>query len=375
MLPQRALRGHRPARPSDRAAVSGQHLALLAGHLTPRDRWLARAVHEYRTLTTHQVAALAFPSVRAANHRLLQLYRWRVLDRFQPFVTSGSAPMHYVLDLAGALVLAAEDHPTTDTDDSHSRRVRELAGYRRDRALAVAHSLRLAHTTGITNIYADLVAVARHTGPHGRDDTDGGRAVTAWWPEARCARLWGDLVRPDAYGRWREHGSRGTEEVEFFLEYDTGTEPLHRLAGKLHDYQQLAAATGITTPVLFWLPSPAREHHARDTLAAALTGLDRPRLVPVATTAATPDIGAADSPAAARWLPLTPAGTTAPAARVRLAALAGCWPGTATVPPRRTPPTGDASRPVAVGGQSGLRPPTPMPPAPPAETGAPWMPS
>jgi Replication-relaxation len=33
-------------------------------------------------------------------------------------------------------------------------------------------------------------------------------------------------VRPDAYGRWRE----GSGEVEFFLEFDFGTEGLGKLA-------------------------------------------------------------------------------------------------------------------------------------------------
>ena len=105
--PQRQLRGHRPARPSDRAALTGEHHAYLAAHLTPRDRWLARVLAEHRVLTAGQIAQLAFASTRTANRRLLSLYRWRVVDRFQPYLTSGSAPMHYVLDTAGAAALAA----------------------------------------------------------------------------------------------------------------------------------------------------------------------------------------------------------------------------------------------------------------------------
>jgi hypothetical protein len=100
--------------------------------------------------------------------------------------------------------------------------------------------------------------------------------------------------------------------VEFFLEYDTGTEPLTRVAGKLHDYTRLATATAITTPILFWFPTPARESTARAALASTLAALDRPAAVPVATTSADPHRRGAgeharlpDSPAAARWLPLT----------------------------------------------------------------------
>jgi Replication-relaxation len=184
--PQRALRGHRPHRLTDRAALTGKHHAHLAAHLTPRDRWLARVLHEHRVLTSTQITQLAFPSARAANHRLLQLYRWRVLDRFQPFLTLGSAPMHYVLDTAGAAVLAAEDDLDTTT-----------VRYRHDRALGIAHSLRLAHTVGVNGFFTALVATARNS----RDGVE--RAVTAWWSEARCARHFGDLVRPDGYGRWR----------------------------------------------------------------------------------------------------------------------------------------------------------------------------
>jgi hypothetical protein len=367
---QRLLRPVRPrrptttdGRPTDRVAVAGTHLALLANHLTPRDRWLARVVAEHRVFTSTQLTQLAFGSPRTANQRLLQLYQWRVLDRFQPLLAVGSAPMHYVLDVAGAAVLAAEDG--LDPAD---------VGYRHDRALGIGHSLRLAHTLGINGLYAALVAIARHTSSHTDTDLDGrgGRAVTTWWPETRCARVWGDLARPDAYGRWHEDG----RDVEFFLEYDTGTEPLTRVAGKLHDYARLAAATAITTPVLFWFPTPARESAARAALTSTLTALENPSAVPVATTAAHPARGAGDhtsvpdSPAAARWLPLIPGGMAdvapssrfgANAARVRLARLT--WPRsdnlTTAIDPDATalPDTTGAGSPV------GLAEPEPMPPA------------
>lgn len=366
--PQRHLRGHHPGRPSDRAALTGEHHAYLAAHLTPRDRWLARVLAEHRVLTAAQITQLAFASTRGANRRLLSLYRWRIVDRFQPYLTTGSAPMHYVLDTAGAAALAAEDGLDSSTKD---------LGYRHDRAIQIAHSLRLAHTVGVNGFFADLVAIARHSptdrpGGGGVDGVAGGsRAVTAWWSEARCGRLFGEHVRPDAYGRWREPSDGQTSEVEFFLEYDTGTEALNRVAGKLTSYQRLAVATGIPTPVLFWLPTPTREANARTALAAVLRGMDRPDLVPVATTAATswgdrddaryPWGGTApDSPAGARWLPLTatatPGGPDA-RARVRLGQLARVWPH--AVPPAPADPTDTAAAPRP---GTGLTPPAPMPP-------------
>lgn len=373
---QRLLRPTRARRPAatsgrlpDRAAVSGAHLAFLANHLTPRDRWLARVVGEHRVFTSTQLAQLAFASARTANQRLLQLYQWRVLDRFQPLLAIGSAPIHYVLDVAGAAVLTAEDGLDPDQ-----------LGYRHDRALGIGHSLRLAHTLGVNGLYAALVAIARHTSTHTDADLDGrgGRAVTAWWPETRCARLWGDLARPDAYARWQEGG----REVDFFLEYDTGTEPLTRVAGKLHDYQRLATGTGITTPVLFWFGTPSRETAARAALASTLTALDRPAAVPVATTAADPHRGAGDhdtvpdSPAAARWLPLSsPNGASSSrfggnVTRVRLARLtwprsdslttsSASWSDTAIDPGAAADAPGTPGR----DGSMGLAEPEPMPPA------------
>jgi len=66
--------------------------------------------------------------------------------------------------------------------------------------------------------------------------------------------------------------------VTFFLEYDTGTEPLTELIRKLLGYARFAAAGGPRWPVLFWLPAADREHHLHQRLAAG-GGLP----VPVAT--------------------------------------------------------------------------------------------
>ncbi|WP_335645163.1 replication-relaxation family protein [Amycolatopsis albispora] len=63
---------------------------------------------EHHVLTSTQIVDIAFPSRRAANLRLRDLYQWGVLHRFQPHRTRGSHPMHYVLDTAGAVALAHE---------------------------------------------------------------------------------------------------------------------------------------------------------------------------------------------------------------------------------------------------------------------------
>lgn len=331
---QRVLRGHTATRPTPRAANTADHRAALATRLTARDRWIIRMLHEHRVLTSTQITALAFPSSRSARLRLRELYCWSVLDRFQPFISVGTAPMHYVLAPAGAAVLAAEDGLS----------IKEI-GYQHERAFGIAHSLRLAHTIGVNDWFTALIAAASH---------DNSMALRAWWSETRCARHFGDLTKPDAYGRWHAHG----REIEFFLEYDLGTESLDKLASKLRGYAELAAATAITTPLLIWLPTAFREAAARHLLTPTWRHLDQPHSLPVATAAAnllnphTPH----PSPADPVWLPLDrPAGTTA---RSALHNLPAAWP-------HLPAPTTPSDQQISAPGPSLLPAPDPMPPTTP----------
>ncbi|MFC5830628.1 replication-relaxation family protein [Nonomuraea insulae] len=216
-------------------------LASLATKLADRDRRLLRLVWTHKVLTSHQLLRLCFDDPSTARHRLVALHRLGVLDRFRPKPPTGSAPWHYVLGEPGAAALAQEDGVDLPA-----------FGYRQDRALSIAYSQRLAHTVGVNQVFADLYSTARHKP---------GCSLDTWWPENRCADTWGKHVRPDAYGRWRENGGI----LDFFLEYDTGTETLDRVAAKLSGYASLAATTRIVTPVLFLTSTPRREKslHAR----------------------------------------------------------------------------------------------------------------
>jgi hypothetical protein len=225
-----------------RLAVTPDLLAGLAARLTARDRWLLRMLWEHRVLTTTQITQLAFGTLRAAATRLLTLYQHQAIDRFRPLALTGSAPWHFVLGPAGAQVLAAEDTISLSQ-----------LGYRRDRALAIALSPRLAHTTGTGAFFTALAACARTTSSAG---------LVRWWSERRCAALWGDLARPDAYGRWHEHTPTGTGETEFFLEYDTGTEDL--------------PPPGRQAPRLPAAGRPHRDHHPGAVLAAQPPAGSRP---------------------------------------------------------------------------------------------------
>jgi hypothetical protein len=309
-MPQRQLRGHLPQRPIPRSTNSAEHLAFLARRLTVRDRWLVRVLREHRVLTTHQIAQTLFPSARSANKRLRELFTWRVIDRFQPFVTTGAAPMHYVLDTAGAAVLAREDGIDP-----------KKVGYRHETSIGIAHSLRLAHTVAVNGHFTTLIS---HAG------TTNNTSLTAWWSESRCRKHFGDLTRPDAYARWRV----GDTELEYFLEFDLGTENLRILASKLRGYENLATTTALTTP--------GREAAARRALQDALGQLDRPHLLPIATSTN-------DSPSIAAWLPINGC------RRLPLIELAEQWPDAGFSAVHDSLLTGDKSA-------SELTHPEPMPP-------------
>jgi hypothetical protein len=251
------------------------------GRLTERDRFLCRVLWEHRVLTTEQICDLCFTGLVTAQHRLVALYRLGVLDRFRPLRPTGSESWRYTLGPMGAALVAAER-------GVEAPRPSVL----RDRVVALAAGQRTSHTLGVNGFFCALHKAARERP---------GAEVVAWWSERRCAAEWGELVRPDVYGIWGEDGRR----VEFFLEHDTGSEPLSRVAQKLAGYRDLAEADGAARPVLFWLATPGREPALR----RALTGTT----LPVATA-----VVGAGSPAGAVWLV---AGEQVP--RRRLAELSG----------------------------------------------------
>ncbi|MGP4024369.1 replication-relaxation family protein [Actinomadura sp. 3N407] len=291
--PAQRLR-EREARPP---RVTAALIADLAHRLTARDRALLTLVWEHRVLTSDQITALFFRTSVRTHQRLRQLHELHALSSFRPWTPNGTAAKHWVLGPAGAHVLAVEQGVS----------LREL-GYRHETAMGIAVSPRLGHQVGVNDFFVHLRAYARN-----RDD---GARLVQWWPERRCVSKWGDHARPDAFGRWSEPRNQiprqgPPAEVAFFLEHDTGTERLARVTAKLNGYTALARETGSTTPVLFWLPSAAREANLRKLL--GVPG------VPVATAVQTPTTSG-EGPAGAVWLP---AGIRGP--RQRLTALADAW--------------------------------------------------
>jgi len=275
-----------------RPIVNADLLRCLPSRLTDRDRYIVRLLGEHTVLTSQQIADIGFTSQRVAERRMEQLYRLRVVDRVRPIWRPGSAPYHWLLDEAGAAVVAAE----------RGAEVSEL-GWNRRRVLAsIMSGQRLAHLVGVNGFFTALIRSARGSG--------GNQRLAKWWSERRCARHWRHLVEPDGFGVWVD----GSTRLSFLLEYDCGTErPGSRLAAKLPGYARLAAAdsSDLRWWLLFRFPGRQREENMRRALAGAA--------VPVATAVLVPG----ETPAGPAWLPLA---WPSSARRLTLGELGGATP-------------------------------------------------
>ncbi len=302
--------GGPPAR-GGRERISQEMLAALAGRLTVRDWWLLEMLTEHQILTRDQITRAAFTGERQTRYRLADLYRMQAVDRIRPQYGMQASPYHYGLGLAGARLLAG-------------RRGLSVAalGYRPDHLPTLAGSPRLGHLVGTNGLFTALIHASR--------SLPAGVGLTVWWSERRATAAWAGAVRPDGYGIW--HGSAG-KRMDFFCEYDTGTEGLSQVLRKLPAYLRLAATSGITSPLLIWLPAARRETHLR----RRLTATPGHAAVPVVTASplTTPAGSRCGGPAGAVWLPLSGG------QRLTIDELAGRL-GTAS-PPGSPQPTGDAA--------------------------------
>ncbi|MFF4602743.1 replication-relaxation family protein [Streptomyces sp. NPDC001339] len=265
-------------------------IAALTRRLTPRDLWLIRMLHEHRVLTTHQFARLANTSPRSAQRRLRTLHQHTVLESFRPLTQTGSAPEHYTLGPAGAALLAAH----ADLDVS-------ALGWRPTHTGRIAYSPSLGHDLGVNDLLTHLAAHT-HTNP-----TTG---LSLWLSEHSAARRWGDIIRPDAYAHYHD----GDQLLPFFLEYDTGSQPLARVEAKLAGYAAFTTATSTRPALLIHTRTQSRDQALRHRLADTARNLD----LNVATSSA--DF-TTTSPWGPWWTPLQ-----AGARRTTLTVLATHWP-------------------------------------------------
>jgi hypothetical protein len=292
-----------PARP-----VTGASAALVAVTLlTDRDRYLLQVLAEHQVLTADQIARLKFTDANTARKRLVLLTRRGVLDRFRDGVRPGSQAWRYTLGPLGATIVAAEHARPAPRPSVHAQQV-----------LRLARSPRLTHLLGVNEFFVALAHHARQ---------DRAYALRWWWNEHRATTACAGLAHPDGLGAWTHRDPHGVvREVVFFVEHDEGSEQLHRLTEKLAGYAQARLGGGPAHPVLFWLPTLAREANLHAHLAR------HPCPAPVVATATRQHADAAGlGPAGPVWLPL---GHTT---RHRLIDLGGSLP-VAAPPTRRHAP-------------------------------------
>jgi len=251
-----------PTRPVSVATRAGDRL-------TERDAEVLRLLAEHQVLTVGQLAVALFPDVRKCRSRVAVLRALGLVETFRPPLQRGSSQAHCVA--------------TTRTLDLLSADVGGTRQRRRSACEATSIALRpdLRHLRGVNEVFCQLLGHARRTP---------GATLETWRSERNTARALGTRLRPDGFGRWRQDDAW----CEFFLEYDTGTEPHARLLAKLTGYADLAESAGVSCPVLFWLPNAHRESHLHRLLA------DHPPCVPVATTHGDPS---RTHPAGSIWRP------------------------------------------------------------------------
>ncbi|MCP2326966.1 hypothetical protein HDA40_005473 [Hamadaea flava] len=271
------------------APRGGANIADELRRLMPRDRWLIDLLGQHRVFTTEQINTLAFDNLHTARNRLVLLNSRGILARFRNAIRPGSEQWRWTLDLLGEVYLASRD----DQNPPHFTTVRNKIN-------KLSVNPQLNHRLAVNGLFVELIGHAR---------TTPGAALTAWRSAKDSLAITGDLVRPDGFGDWTEHGRR----ITFWLEQDQGTESTRRILAKLDSYDAFTRASGRRDAVLFRMSGPRAEASFRARLAEhpAVAG---GRLL-VATTG-----GNQGHPAAAIWQPATSG------QRVRLAELADHLP-------------------------------------------------
>jgi hypothetical protein len=191
-------------------------VASLAAHITERDRRIALDCYEHHVLTTDQLWRLHFTHIRGAERRLRQLYELRVLERFrpQPKVGEGSHPYHWILDEAGALLVA----DWKGIDRSELR-------YTRDDGLRLAGSRNLTHHVEANEFFVRLALEAHSAGGELRE----------WFGVRTLAYMFSGAVVPDGYGVLVMPDA---PPLHVLLELDRATEAAQVLRDKAKRYAE-----------------------------------------------------------------------------------------------------------------------------------------
>ncbi|MFF0494737.1 replication-relaxation family protein [Nocardia sp. NPDC004068] len=265
----------RVASPATPTSYSPASAVAAQRQLTARDMTLLSLLADHHVLTTTHIANLLYPSENVARKRLAKLTARGVLARFRHCPGPGSVSWRYTLGPLGAMITAADNaHPTLPT-----------AAKTHEKMLRISRSQKLEHLLGVNDFFSQLAAYAKK---------NHGCALREWWNERTATESNARIVHPDGYGEWEEKGRR----IEFFLEFDNGTERLADVAAKLDGYRELAHA-GRNIPILFVFTGT----HRRDNFHTRLTAHPDTTAGLTVATATTTDI--TDHGAAGKiWWPL-----------------------------------------------------------------------
>jgi len=234
---------------SDRPGkITFGHLVSLGSRLTDRDHQIALDCYDHHVLTTEQLLRLHFAGLRTATARLDALYKLRVLDRFRPPAKrgTGSTPYHWILDEAGALIVA--DHLNID---------RAKLGWQHSIAASIVHSQKLPHHVEVNEFFTRLAVEA---------NTAGG-ALSEWYGERTCHHIFSGSLVADGYGVL---DVPGRAPLHFLVELDRGTETTGRLREKAKAYASIlpTSSLGKLDPlVLLLVPNTRRAETVREALA------------------------------------------------------------------------------------------------------------
>jgi hypothetical protein len=239
---ERKREARRPSRLTEDAIVK------LASHITERDRRIALDCYEHNVLTTDQIVRLHFTSTRIAQVRLRRLYELRVLERFRPGPRAGegSHPYHWILDEAGALLVA----DWKGIDRSELR-------YTRDDGLRLAGSRNLTHHVEANEFLVRLAV----------DANTAGGALTEWYGVRTIAHLFSGVVVPDGWGVLTMPDA---EPVHVLLELDRSTEASEVLRAKAKRYAEIlphSSLRDLDPVVILATPSERRTRAARAAVA------------------------------------------------------------------------------------------------------------
>jgi hypothetical protein len=199
------------------ARVLREHADDLVRKLDARERAVLVAIYEHKVLLTEHLKAMFFGSLRRAQDRLRNLAQRGLIETWYPPQPRGmgKASGHHTLTGSGAQVVASLlriarselRYVVRDGED------REQDSY-------------LAHRIGVNEFFCALVEAGRAIDGYG---------LAKWVPErtVRTAEGW---IRPDGFGVFLHPGGA----LDFYLEYDRGTETTRQLASKLAGYIGMA---------------------------------------------------------------------------------------------------------------------------------------